>query len=35
LIAVLLGVFAAIAWAVLDLIAPHFANRIGPFRITL
>lgn len=33
--AVLLGVFAAISWALLDIIARHFAPRIGPFRITL
>ena len=35
MIAVLLGIFAAISWALLDLIARHFATRIGPFRITL
>jgi drug/metabolite transporter (DMT)-like permease len=35
LTAVLLGVFAAISWALLDIIARHFATRIGPFRITL
>jgi drug/metabolite transporter (DMT)-like permease len=35
LTAVLLGVFAAISWAILDVIARNFATRIGPFRITL
>jgi drug/metabolite transporter (DMT)-like permease len=35
LTAVLLGVFAAISWAILDVIARNFAARIGPFRITL
>jgi drug/metabolite transporter (DMT)-like permease len=35
LTAILLGVLAAISWALLDLIARHFATRIGPFRITL